>query len=191
MVDQSLFIKLNENGRPESHPILEQNLADMIKDFDPANPPEGFVKFVKTPLPEMHPYEKYSYLDYEHSPELSEKYGQETWHEVHHTVRMNEQERNEIIKKYKKMNPELNDWVFDDNTMSLVPPIPKPQDGKDYYWNVDAKTWQENKPNLHFDEVMDLAKVIGVDLHSALGGKPDVVNEDLMKKLVDMITLGK
>jgi hypothetical protein len=191
MSEQSLFIKLDENGRPESHPILEQNLADLIEGFDPTNPPKGFVKFVKVPVPELHPYEKYEYLDYEHSPELSEEYGQETWHEVHHIHRMNKEERDEIIKKYKRINPDLSDWVFDENTLSLVPPIPKPEDGKTYYWNVDVKAWQESKPNLYFDEVMDLAKVIGIDLHSASGGKPDVPDEQLMKKLVGMITIGK
>jgi hypothetical protein len=190
MSEQSLFIKLDENGRPESHPILEQNLADLIEGFDPTNPPKGFVKFVKVPVPEMHPYEKYEYLDYEYSPELSEEYGQETWHEVHHIQRMNEQERNDIIKKFKYLKPDLSDWVFDENTMSLVPPVPKPNDGKNYYWNTDVKAWQENKPNLYFDEVLELAKVIGIDLHSATGSKPQP-QEEMMKKLVDMITIGK
>jgi len=188
MSEQSLFIKIGEDGRPQTHPILEQNLIDMVIDFDPTNPPAGFVKFVKTPIPELHPYEKYYYLDYEHSPELSEQYGQETWHEVHHITRITDQEKNEIIKKYKKLNPKMSDWVFDEGTMSLVPPVPKPDDGKEYYWNVDIKAWQENKPNLQFDEVLEFAKQIGLELTTE---NNEHITEETVRKLVDMVNLGK
>lgn len=190
MSDQSLFIKLNEDGRPESHPIVEQNLNDLIQDFDPKKPPKGFVKFVKTPIPELHPYERYHYLDYQYSPELSEKYGQETWHEVHHIMKLSVYDRNEIIQKFKKLNPQLNDWVFDEVSMNLVPPVSKPDDGKEYFWNTDVKAWQEDKSNLYFKEVLDLAKQLGIDIHSAKDGKP-IIDEKTMKDLVGMINLGK
>ena len=143
MTEQSLFIKLNDNRRPESHPILEQNLVDMIEGFDPSNPPKGFVKFIKTPIPELHPYERYDYLDYVHSPELSKKYGQETWHEVHNIIKLDIYDRKEIIDKFKRLNPKMSDWIFDETTMNLIPPVPKPDDGKEYYWNVDFILWTD------------------------------------------------
>lgn len=192
MSEQSLFIKLNDDGRPQTHPILEQNLQDLIVDFDPKNPPKGFVKFIKTPVPELGPYERYDYLDYAHSPELSELYGQETWHEVHHIMTLSVYDRNEVINKFKRMNPYLNDWVYDERTHNLVPPVPKPTDGKDYFWNVDVKAWQENKPSLYFDEILELAKVIGVEVYNEKGLKPEeLTNEEFVKKMVGMITIGK
>lgn len=188
MSEQSLFIKLNDDNRPETHPILEQNLTDLIEDFDPKKPPKGFVKFVKTPVPELHPYERYDYLDYVHSPELSKKYGQETWHEVHHIIKLDIYDRNEIIEKFKRLNPKMSDWVFDEATMNLIPPVPKPDDGKEYYWNVDFKAWQENKPNLQFDEVLEFAKQIGLELTTEHN---EHITHDTVKKIVDMVNLGK
>lgn len=192
MLEQSLFIKIGSNNRPESHPILEQNLIDMIRDFDPLNPPEGFVKFVKTPVPELGVYERYAYLDYEYSPELSKKYGQETWHEVHHISTLSINERNKIIDKFKKLNPLLKDWIYDEKEHILVPPVPKPNDGKEYFWNVDVKAWQQNKPELHFDEILELAKQIGIEVYNEKGLKPEsLTNEEFIKKMVGMITIGK
>lgn len=190
MTEQSFFLKINDDGRPGSNPILEQNLIDLIRDFDPKNPPKGFVKFFKTPIPEIHPYERYEYLDYEHSPELSEKYGQETWHEVHHITRITETEKKEIIDQFKKLNPQLKNWIFDETSMNLIPPVPKPNDGKEYFWNTDVEAWQEDKSSLYFQEVLDLAKQLGIDLHSAKHGKP-IIDEKTMKDLIGMINLGK
>jgi hypothetical protein len=188
MTEQSLFIKIGEDGKPQTHPILEQNLIDTIKDFDPSNPPAGFVKFIKTPIPQLHPYERYDYLDYVYSAELSEKYGQETWQEVHNIIKLDIYDREEIIAKYKHLNPKMSDWVYDEGIMSLVPPVSKPDDGKEYYWNVDVKAWQESKPNLQLEEILEFAKQIGLELNTE---NNENITEETIRKIVDMINLGK
>ena len=63
--------------------------------------------------------------------------------------------------------------------------------GKTEEDSIDEEKFTDDKYYYNFDEVMDLAKVIGIDLHSASGGKPEVPDEQLMKKLVGMITIGK
>lgn len=34
-------------------------------------------------------------------------------------------------------------WTFDEETLSYVPPTPKPIDGKDYIWNEEKQQWIE------------------------------------------------
>lgn len=189
MSEQSLFLKIGEDGKPETHPMLEQNLKDVLENFDPNNPPSGYVKFVKTPLPVLDEYEKYDYLDYERSPELTQQYGQETWHEVHHVVKIEPDERNEIIAKFKELNPDLQDWVYDEATRTLVPPIPKPQDGKNYLWHTNDHKWMEIKPEMHFDDMIQVAKELGIDLAAGEFGRPDI-SEDTINKILEHMKKG-
>jgi|LakMenEpi03Aug12_release.lakeMendotaPanAssembly.Ray.scaffolds.fasta_scaffold01392_23 hypothetical protein len=184
MSDMSLFIKIGADGKPETFPILEENLKDLIENFDPKNPSEGFVKFVKTPIPELKPYEKYDYMDYERSPELTAEYGQETWHEVHHVRSLNEAEKQEVIDKFKELNPELSDWIYDDVTHNLVPPVPMPQDGKSYFWNTDDKEWQENRVSISPEQIMQIAKELGIDLQE-MHGRPEFT-EEMMNQILEV-----
>lgn len=34
-------------------------------------------------------------------------------------------------------------WTFDEESLTYIPPIPKPVDGKDYVWNEKQQTWIE------------------------------------------------
>lgn len=185
MSEQRLYIKLDDNGVPETHPILEENLRDVIPNFDPINPPKNFVMFSKTPLPELVGEEVYDYLDYQHSPELTKKNGFATWHEVHHTKTLTKTERNKIIKEFKKLNPDLLDWVYDENTKSLFPPVAKPNDGKTYYWNTDEKKWIESKEELHLDDMIEIAKELGYDLAYGEHGRPPNITEEIVDKIIE------
>jgi len=187
--EQNYYIQLGENGGPITYPILEENLKHVIPNFDPKNPPQNLVKFVKTPPPELKGEERYDYLDYEHCPKLSKKHGQPTWKEVHNVKLITPEERDEIIKKFKELNPELDDWVYDADTASLVPPIPKPVDDKTYYWDVYHKTWLESTPELHLDDMMEVAKELGHDL-TKLGANTSLSHDDV-RKIVDEVTKGQ
>jgi|688.fasta_scaffold44857_7 hypothetical protein len=187
MSEQPLYLMIDEDGKPASHPIIEQNLRDIFENFYDRDPPKGFVKFVKTPMPQLGPYEKYDYLEYAYSPELSEQYKQPTWHEVHHIATIENDERKDIIKSFKKLNPDLQDWVYDENLKSLVPPIPKPDDGKEYLWNTDHKEWMEAKPEMHFDKMIEVAKELGYDLAAGLHGKPKGVTEEMVNEIIAQI----
>lgn len=188
MSEQKLFLKISEDGKPETHPILEGNMADLFPNFDANNPPDGFVRFEKTPMPELVDDQQYDYLEYALSQELTEKNGTPTWNEVHHIKVTPKDERDKIILEFKKMNPDLQDWVYDEETKSLVPPVPKPQDGKTYFWNTNEHKWMESMPEMHLEGMMDVAKEIGYDLAAGRFGRPNVTHEmvdaiiDQMKK---------
>jgi hypothetical protein len=34
-------------------------------------------------------------------------------------------------------------WTFNEEVYDYVSPVPCPEDGKEYYWNESAKTWEE------------------------------------------------
>lgn len=34
-------------------------------------------------------------------------------------------------------------WILDESTCRWVPPVPYPDDGKEYVWNEDEKNWRE------------------------------------------------
>lgn len=34
-------------------------------------------------------------------------------------------------------------WTLDSNTANWIPPTPRPEDGKQYYWDEATKTWIE------------------------------------------------
>ena len=190
MSKQNFYIQLGgDNGGPITHPMLEENLMDIIPNFDPKNPPQNIVKFIKTEPPVLQGEERYDYLDYAHSPTLSKKHGQTVWHEVHHIKRITQQERDDIIKKFKELNPELSDWIYDTATATLVPPIPKPVDNKNYYWDIYHKTWIESTHDLHLDDMMEVAKELGHDL-TKLGANTNL-SQDEVRKIVDKVTKGQ
>lgn len=39
-----------------------------------------------------------------------------------------------------------DNWIIDEATGTWIPPIPKPDDGKDYVWNQDETRWVEFVP---------------------------------------------
>jgi len=42
-------------------------------------------------------------------------------------------------------NPSLSSWIFNETKYNWEPPIPYPQDGKEYFWNEEIINWQEYK----------------------------------------------
>ncbi len=187
--EQNLYIKIGKDGKPETFPVIEMNLRDLYDDFDPANPPDGFVRFYLTPKPELKGEELYGHLEYAHSPELSEKLNQEVWHEVHHVKNITKEEKEQIIEEFKKLNPILEDWVYDNETASLIPPIPKPNDGKEYFWNTDQKMWMEpHDEKLPLDEMIDVAKELGYDLVGGVHDKPNLkVTQEIVDSIIEQV----
>ena len=47
---EKLFIKI-ENNQPVKHPVLESNLKSIMPDFNPENPPQGWVPFIRIAPP--------------------------------------------------------------------------------------------------------------------------------------------
>jgi hypothetical protein len=138
MNSENLYIKI-ENGEPVSHPIVESNLRFFFPDFEPDNPPEGFAKFVRNPeptLPSDSVIEKTTY----------EKSDDGIYSEYYHIKKVSMQEKLDIIDEFKNNNPLFANWVFDAEIDALVPPVPKPNDGKVYLWYVEkdgSGFWKE------------------------------------------------
>lgn len=43
-------------------------------------------------------------------------------------------------------------WIFDENTLGWIPPIPPPKDAENYYWNEIDKNWEKNPPPTDSEE---------------------------------------
>lgn len=184
MSAENLYLRI-ENGVPISHPVIESNLRQFFPDCTIENPPEGFVRFERLPMPELGPYQVYDHTTYEPSNFYTDLYNQLTYADMHHVRDMSLEERDKIIAEFKQMNPELQSWVFDENTHTLVPPIPKPDDGKDYIWLSVQNQWIEKPSDLDFAAMMDAAAEMGYDMRAGRFGMPTfdepTVNEIINK----------
>jgi hypothetical protein len=180
--NQIYYLKIGKNGKPESHPIVKENMMDIFDNFDPDNPPEGFVKFIKTPQPVLSHLEKYDYLDYAYSPKLSKKHGSPVWHEIHHIKKIS---KDDIINEFKKHQPECEDWIFDDETQTLIPPIPKPNDGKNYLWNIQFNKWTEADPDIDPKQLIEFAKELGYDL--TVGQDASTLNDEIVSNIMEQL----
>jgi hypothetical protein len=158
-----LFIRI-ENGSPVDHPITLENLQLVYPDFDPVNPPENFMPFVKLGVPSCGHFEKYEGVTYV----MESNYVTE----IHHVRPMNEEEKNDYINAIKIKfleNGGDEDWLFDENTISFVPPIPYPTDGQKYLWEKDSNTWildttpEPPKPDLAEEANTIISKIISIE----------------------------
>ena len=179
MSDQNLYIQI-ENGIPISHPVIEENLKMFFPDLDPNNPPEGFCRFVKSPVPEPGTNEIIDSVSYELSNYYTDLYGVKTYVDIYHMKDISLYDKSEIVDRFKELSPQQADWVFDYATDSLVPPIPKPDDGEEYVWMYPNETVGENqgkwinvkeiKPVVaspeEFEALFEAMKELGMEINS-------------------------
>ena len=136
-----LYIKI-ENGQLIDHPILEENLIQAFPNIDVNNLPSNFIEFVRKPRPFIDTYEVYDGFDYELIDGV--------YTDVHYVREMTDEEKIEKQNKTKSnwiAYGGYNSWVFDEETCTFVPPIPKPDSYKLYYWNEDTVSWAEFQPD--------------------------------------------
>jgi len=71
------------------------------------------------------------------------------WTDVWQTREMTPEEKLEkqnIAKEIWNARPNRENflaWTFDEDTCEFVPPVPKPIDGKQYYWDGPSNSWKE------------------------------------------------
>lgn len=122
-----------ENGRPVSHPYVEENLIDIDDTFNPINPPQHYKKFIRV-LPQTHgPLSKliqtYKQLD------------DNTWTDNYEEVSLDPEEKKSVIDDlYSKF--EYKGWELDERTMVFKPPVQPPNDGNVYEWDNDTLSWK-------------------------------------------------
>jgi len=132
-----LYIKV-ENGQPIDHPMIEENFIQAFPDIDVNNLPSNFVEFVRVPIPFMDVYEVYNGSHYELIDGV--------YTDVHQVRDMTDEEK---IEKQNKVKSDWiiygghNSWVFNEETCTFIPPIPKPDSYKLYYWDEDTVSWAE------------------------------------------------
>jgi len=135
-----LYIEI-ENGAPKNHPALEQNLLDAYGEI-----PTGWEPFlrVEKPKPPL-----YSVHDGE--PAVYEKVDG-VWQDVWRFRDMTSEEKlvaqNDVklMWQNRKQAENFTAWVFSEELCDFVPPIPRPTDGKEYFWHGVTSSWVQRPP---------------------------------------------
>lgn len=124
------------NNEAVNHPILEENLLMFFSEDSLISSTE-YAPFDRVPPPSVAVYDKLV-----NTYELVGKVYTDVWTVVH----MNEQE---VLEKQDQAKLEWKDaqgyasWKFNEITCSFYPPVPHPQDDRQYEWSEETITWIE------------------------------------------------
>lgn len=124
----NLYIQI-ENNAPLNHPATEENLISAFGSI-----PNNWTSFVRIAPPITGNFEKYLGCTYELIDGI--------YTDVHHIEKMTAKEINE---KAKALGIPLS-WQFNNNLFDFEPPVPYPQDDKQYYWDEPSVSWKEFTP---------------------------------------------
>jgi hypothetical protein len=138
-----LYIE-TENGKVKNHPAFEDNL---IAAFGAV--PEHWVSFERVEKPLLNVYEVW--ISQDPTYELVEGVYKDIWHKRNMTTE-EVSEKQQKIKDTWASNPDVeyfSAWTFDEATCEFVPPVPQPDDGKQYFWQGITASWVElpQRPN--------------------------------------------
>jgi hypothetical protein len=129
----NFLIKI-ENGKPINHPIAEENLKVFYPDLNVNNPPQGYARFVRKPLPEIGLYQTISSSQYDIDDVLSKEYNTTVWTDYYEVKSLSEEQLLEIaIKNVRDFNENMR------KTMNA--PYAAPDDGNYYIWSVSSNKW--------------------------------------------------
>lgn len=195
MENENFYLKI-ENNIPVNHPVLESNLRMFYPDLDPNDPPEGWAKFIRSEVPTIQPNEIIEGVSYEISNYLTDLYKTKTYTDIYNIREITSSDKAVMIEQYKQMNPEQSDWVFDEATDTLIPPIPKPTDGEEYVWMLPNKTIGEtegrwiNKKEVvsaskeEFDAMFQAMKELQLEINNSSSAN---VSSNTVQELIDDI----
>lgn len=137
-----LFIRV-VNGQPFEHPILGDNFRAAFPDVDVNNLPPEFARFERVVAPKLRPYETLAPNDPTY--ELVDGVYKDVWHKREMTPE-EISAKQQAIKDEWATRPNAENfvaWVFDELTCLFKPPIPYPNDGKEYFWQGTTLSWVE------------------------------------------------
>jgi hypothetical protein len=133
----NLYIQI-ENGVPINHPALEENLLDAFGVI-----PVDWERFVRVeqPIPPL-----YKTFD---EPDIVYEKVDGVWTDVWRLRDMNPEEK--LIKQAgvkelwvsRRQAENFAAWTFDEALCDFVPPLPRPDDGKNYFWQGTTLSWVE------------------------------------------------
>lgn len=129
-----LYIQVR-NNQPYEHPIFEENLLQVFPDIDLNNLPNNFARFERIEGPALGVYEVYEGVTYEKEGEF--------YKDVHHVRPMTNEEKTNKQNQVKQswLENGYPSWVFDEETCSFKPPVPRPEGEGMYYWNEPTTEW--------------------------------------------------
>lgn len=136
----NLYIQI-ENGVPINHPALEENLLGAFGEI-----PSNWEPFVRVPKPIPPLYKTFD------DPEVEYAKVDGVWADVWHLRDMTPEEKINHQNNYKdwwskrRQLENFSAWIFDESICDYVPPFPKPNDGKDYFWQGTTSSWVEKPP---------------------------------------------
>jgi len=134
-----LFIKIDENGQAVDHPIIGSNFREAFPDIDVNNLPSNFARFERVPAPMPNVYEKNHRVTYQKRPDG-------VWHDVHSCDLMTREEciaLQDQVKANFAAAAGFASWTFNEFTCRFDPPVPFPNNGKNYRWDEPTTNWVE------------------------------------------------
>jgi hypothetical protein len=133
-----LYIKLL-NGKPTDHPICKENMETAYPRVDLENLPADWAKFERVAPPNLSVYEV-SECFYEWDGDVVK----DVWY-IHQMSEVEKQQKQERVKKAWKEDGGWENWIFDEETCSHIPPVPRPDSDKPYKWIQEETRWVEMK----------------------------------------------
>ena len=134
-----LFIQVDENGQAVNHPIVGSNFREAFPHIDVNNLPSNFARFVRVPAPMPSVYEKNHRVTYQKRPDG-------VWTDVHSCDLMTKEEITALqdqVKANFATHLGFASWTFNEFTCRFDPPVPYPNDGKNYRWDEPTTNWVE------------------------------------------------
>jgi hypothetical protein len=133
-----LFIQINENGQAVDHPIYGNNFREAFPHIDVNNLPSNFARFERVPPPIPSVYEKNHRVNYQKRPDG-------VWTDAHTCDLMT---REEIVALQDRVKADFaasgfESWTFNEFTCRFEPPVPYPNDRKNYRWDEPTTNWVE------------------------------------------------
>ena len=132
-----LFIRVKD-GVAVDHPIMGDNFVQAFPHIDINNLPPEFSEFVRIETRHLGAYEVYEGTTYK-------KIGN-VFQDVHHVRPMTAEEktaRQNAVKEEWTRTGFAPSWIFYEDICQFAPPVPKPDDGKNYYWDEATLSWIE------------------------------------------------
>ena len=134
-----LIIKL-ENEQPVGHPMMLENFQACFPEIDVSNLPDNYKFFERVQKPLVNAYE---IVADEPEYHLVGDIVKDVWQ-----IRpMTDEEKQAKIDETLAGKPH-DTWIFNEELCIWEPPVPYPDDGKDYTWRDDLNAWGEFIPPL-------------------------------------------
>jgi hypothetical protein len=133
-----LIIRI-KNGQPYEHPMLEENFIQAFPDADLTDLPAEFAWFERVPAPVLGVYQRNQRAVYQL---CTDGMYRDVWYCDNMTAE-EIKEKQDAVKAYWASKNGYASWVFNEQSCSFLPPVPYPEDGKQYFWDEESVSWIE------------------------------------------------